>query len=436
MNLKLFVFPKHLCKLVTLVSSCVLFVACSGTPGERDGKRAVEDRIQTQSQGRINLESFKKANGQLGKINSIEVYSLEYEAVIQINQRCRWNIASFAGALMDTEASFRTSPPSDPSAGALAQLMEQTTNPGVDVPGGQRLKLQGAIQFEKKENGWTVDSIKMTSVSPIDVRTVSTGATPPAEQKRQQAQPETSRAASAQTTQRPITAASARQCKEHLRTIATGFRLWAADHHNEFPFNVSQSEGGTKNQRSANADGVDRNTAAHFTVMSVELGLNPGVLLCPADQSHTAAQVFNNLVEENISYELLTGRGVSQGNSGQVLVRCPIHKNKLYCDYHVDGPDFSSLGTKPERSPTAQRQLTRVEAMNACINNLRMLDGAKQQWALEHKKSSADIPSMLDLKPYVVRADGEYLQCPAGGSYTIRNIATAPTCTVPEHELP
>ena len=38
---------------------------------------------------------------------------------------------------------------------------------------------------------------------------------------------------------------------------------------------------------------------------------------------------------------------------------------------------------------------------NAIINNLRQLDGAKQQWALEHKKSDSDTPTMADLTPYL-----------------------------------
>ncbi|MGZ5545111.1 MAG: type II secretion system protein, partial [Limisphaerales bacterium] len=37
---------------------------------------------------------------------------------------------------------------------------------------------------------------------------------------------------------------------------------------------------------------------------------------------------------------------------------------------------------------------------NACINNLRLIDGAKQQWALEQKKTSTDIPVDTDLVVY------------------------------------
>src|SRR5262245_21188809 len=44
---------------------------------------------------------------------------------------------------------------------------------------------------------------------------------------------------------------------------------------------------------------------------------------------------------------------------------------------------------------------TRTSQSSAIINNLRQLDGAKQQWALENHKSAEDVPTFDDLKPYV-----------------------------------
>jgi Mg-chelatase subunit ChlD len=38
---------------------------------------------------------------------------------------------------------------------------------------------------------------------------------------------------------------------------------------------------------------------------------------------------------------------------------------------------------------------------NSIINNLRQLDSAKQQWALEHGKSDSDVPTFADIKDYV-----------------------------------
>jgi prepilin-type N-terminal cleavage/methylation domain-containing protein len=64
---------------------------------------------------------------------------------------------------------------------------------------------------------------------------------------------------------------------------------------------------------------------------------------------------------------------------------------------------------------------------NACITNLRQIDGAKQQWALENKKADTDEPSEDDVKVYI--KNNTYPSCPSGGSYTIGTVATDPSCS-------
>jgi hypothetical protein len=74
---------------------------------------------------------------------------------------------------------------------------------------------------------------------------------------------------------------------------------------------------------------------------------------------------------------------------------------------------------------------------NACINNLRLIDASKQQWALENKKQSTDTPTAADIQPYMGRgAKGEMPVCPAGGVYTIGSVGEKPTCSQPGHVLP
>jgi general secretion pathway protein G len=73
-----------------------------------------------------------------------------------------------------------------------------------------------------------------------------------------------------------------------------------------------------------------------------------------------------------------------------------------------------------------------VSQENACINNLRQIDGAKQQWALEHNKTAKDVPTKSDLLPYLRR----WPACPAGGEYTIGAVGEKPTCSIPGHGLP
>lgn len=69
---------------------------------------------------------------------------------------------------------------------------------------------------------------------------------------------------------------------------------------------------------------------------------------------------------------------------------------------------------------------------NACINNLRQIDGAKQQWALENNQKTSVTPGSANLKSYLGRGagGGTFPTCPTGGTgYSINSISTAPTCT-------
>jgi type II secretory pathway pseudopilin PulG len=75
---------------------------------------------------------------------------------------------------------------------------------------------------------------------------------------------------------------------------------------------------------------------------------------------------------------------------------------------------------------------------NACLNNLRQIDSAKQQWALEFGQAGAITPSLATLQPYMGRGTAgsvDNLYCPiepgakvAGAGYDIRDLTLAPAC--------
>ncbi|MDB6065471.1 MAG: type secretion system protein [Pedosphaera sp.] len=74
---------------------------------------------------------------------------------------------------------------------------------------------------------------------------------------------------------------------------------------------------------------------------------------------------------------------------------------------------------------------------NACINNLRQLDGAKQTWALENKLTPNATPLDTDLSPYMGRgSNGALPICPSdtgasfSTSYSINDLQSAPSCKV------
>lgn len=75
-----------------------------------------------------------------------------------------------------------------------------------------------------------------------------------------------------------------------------------------------------------------------------------------------------------------------------------------------------------------------VDDRNTCIDNLREIEAAKQQWALENDKSDAAIPGVQDLLPYL--RDNVFPACPAGGIYVINAVGIPATCSVTGHTLP
>ena len=82
---------------------------------------------------------------------------------------------------------------------------------------------------------------------------------------------------------------------------------------------------------------------------------------------------------------------------------------------------------------TENQQAALAANANACINNLRQLDAAKQAWALEKNKPDNAVPSAKDLLPYL--KDGIFPVCPDGGTYSINAVGELPACSIPGHVL-
>jgi hypothetical protein len=78
---------------------------------------------------------------------------------------------------------------------------------------------------------------------------------------------------------------------------------------------------------------------------------------------------------------------------------------------------------------------------NACINNLRQIDAAANEFALEHSKTNGEaINYPDDLTPYI-NSQGKIPPCPQGGIYSIKKVGYTPTCSLsntvtPVHVLP
>lgn len=70
----------------------------------------------------------------------------------------------------------------------------------------------------------------------------------------------------------------------------------------------------------------------------------------------------------------------------------------------------------------------RTARQNACINNLRQIDSAKEQAALTYKWQAGGQPTTAVVNLYIKGASTP--QCPSGGSYSYNYLGTNPTCNV------
>jgi len=85
----------------------------------------------------------------------------------------------------------------------------------------------------------------------------------------------------------------------------------------------------------------------------------------------------------------------------------------------------------------------RITDANRCINNLRQINVAANQFALENNRTNGDAINFPDdLTPYIkLNKDGKIPSCPQGGVYSLKKVGEVPTCSLsntvtPAHILP
>ncbi|MCL5098828.1 MAG: prepilin-type N-terminal cleavage/methylation domain-containing protein [Candidatus Omnitrophica bacterium] len=71
---------------------------------------------------------------------------------------------------------------------------------------------------------------------------------------------------------------------------------------------------------------------------------------------------------------------------------------------------------------------------NTCIANLKQIEGAVQQWALEEKKPAGAAVTLTDISGDATKqlkgAINTDINCPAGGTYAVTTVDALPTCSV------
>ena len=67
---------------------------------------------------------------------------------------------------------------------------------------------------------------------------------------------------------------------------------------------------------------------------------------------------------------------------------------------------------------------------NTCVNNLRLIQAAKDQYAIENNQADTVTPTTADTSPYFKsqQLSAGLPKEPQGGTYTLNAISASPTC--------
>lgn len=145
-----------------------------------------------------------------------------------------------------------------------------------------------------------------------------------------------------------------------------------------------------------------------------------------AEEVHRLRGEVTQLRQDKAQFEKAKAENVQLREQAQLAQRLQSENATLRGQYQTfvqTMQQAQALGAQP-----AQAQ------KNACIANLKQIDGATQQWALENRKVAA---SLVDWKGIQAYLKGNMLPgCPAGGVYNPGpTVSACPTCSVPGHTL-
>lgn len=138
-----------------------------------------------------------------------------------------------------------------------------------------------------------------------------------------------------------------------------------------------------------------------------------------AEEVHRLRGEVTVLRKDKATFEKASAENVQLRQQAQTAQRLQIENNALRGQYQ------SVVQNVQQRS---QKE--------SCIANLKQIDGAVQQWALEYKKAATDRYSLQDPSLLAFLRGSVLPVCPAGGAYAPGSTVSADlTCTVPGHTL-
>jgi hypothetical protein len=77
-------------------------------------------------------------------------------------------------------------------------------------------------------------------------------------------------------------------------------------------------------------------------------------------------------------------------------------------------------------------KLHTIHSAQPCLNNLREIEAAVNQFAIENHKVAGDLINFPDdLTPFMrLNSDGKIPSCPWGGVYSMKRVGDTPTCSL------
>jgi len=175
-------------------------------------------------------------------------------------------------------------------------------------------------------------------------------------------------------------------CVNNLRQIGIGFQVFAVDHHNEFPQNVSITDGGVAEYLTAatQANGNFYLSYRLFQPLSNEL-VTARLLICPSD-TRVAATNFGTLQNQNLSYFMAGSAKV--GDADTMLVG---DRNLTNVNSRLDGLVY--WGTS--------RPVRWTEEMHQNKGNILFADGHVDELGDLDRETNAGLSSVALLIPTV-----------------------------------
>ena len=148
-------------------------------------------------------------------------------------------------------------------------------------------------------------------------------------------------------------------CVNNVKQIAVSFLMWAEDHNDKYPMEISTANGGTM-ELAATGDVVST-----FQIMSNELN-TPKILFCPMDPNHDFAAIrWTNFTAKNVSYFIGLDANTNRSQA------------------FISGDDNFAVGGVPVKSGlleiSTNAPITWTAARHEFTGNIGLADGSVEQ---------------------------------------------------------